>query len=63
MLSAKFIASIFAALVALQSVAASPIVDARDEYPEVIPGEGLPSLESLSVISAQLYEIGLPENM
>jgi hypothetical protein len=31
-----------------------------DDRPEVIPGPGLPSLESLNLTSADLYELPLP---
>ena len=59
--SAKFISSLLLSLVSLQAVSASPIIEAREDYPEVIPGEGLPSLESLGLTTAQLYEMPRPE--
>ncbi len=50
-----FISSLLG-LASLQGVMAAPKV-----YPEVIPGPGLPSLASLNLTSAQLYEMGMPE--
>jgi hypothetical protein len=38
------------------AVSASPVVEQSQAYPEVIPGEGLPSLTSLGLTSAELYE-------
>ena len=40
--------------------AASAIPTAEKAYPEVIPGEGLPSLAELGLTSAQLYNTELP---
>jgi hypothetical protein len=37
-------------------VKTAPIV----QYPEVVPGPGLPSLTSFNLTSAQLYEMPLP---
>jgi hypothetical protein len=42
------------------AVSASPLVKS---FPEVIPGEGLPSLASLGLTSAQLYEAPVPQGM
>ena len=41
----------------ISNVAALPAADveARTDYPTVIPGPGLPSLESLGLTSADLY--------
>ncbi|KAL2136126.1 hypothetical protein VTI74DRAFT_5349 [Chaetomium olivicolor] len=52
-----FISSLLG-LASLQGVMAAPKV-----YPEVIPGPGLPSLAELNVTSAQLYEMGMPEEL
>ncbi|KAL2138573.1 hypothetical protein VTI28DRAFT_6594 [Corynascus sepedonium] len=56
---AKFIlvSSLFG-LISLQGVLATPKV-----YPEVIPGPGLPSLAELNTTTAELYEMGLPEEL
>ncbi|CAO2654827.1 Nn.00g115600.m01.CDS01 [Neocucurbitaria sp. VM-36] len=59
--STKFISSLLLSLASLQAVSASPILEVREDYPEVIPGEGLPSLESLGLTTAQLYEMPRPE--
>ncbi|KAF1935655.1 hypothetical protein EJ02DRAFT_415413 [Clathrospora elynae] len=62
MLSASFISTLLLAIASFQAVSASPTVQARKEaYPEVVPGLGLPSLESLGLTSAQLYEMPRPE--
>ncbi|KAF1846668.1 uncharacterized protein K460DRAFT_417705 [Cucurbitaria berberidis CBS 394.84] len=61
MLSAKFISSLLFSLASLQAVSATPIVEAREKYPDVIPGPGLPSLESLGLTTAKLYEMPRPE--
>jgi len=52
----KFLVPFFLGLVSLNSAMAAPKV-----YPEVIPGPGLPSLASLNLTSAQLYEMESPE--
>ncbi|KAH8704358.1 hypothetical protein GQ44DRAFT_764154 [Phaeosphaeriaceae sp. PMI808] len=44
----------------LGAVSANPL-GARDAVPEVIPGPGLPSLESLGLTSAELHAMGLPD--
>ena len=50
-------------LVSLQIVSAVPTPDnVVQSYPELIPGPGLPSLESLNLTVAQLYEMGKPES-
>jgi hypothetical protein len=61
MLSTTFITSVLSSLILLQVTSASPL-QARDttQYPEVIPGPGLPSLEALGLTTAQLYETPLP---
>jgi len=38
------------------TMANAVVVEGRAEYPEVIPGPGLPSLASLNLTSAELYE-------
>ncbi|KAL2168769.1 hypothetical protein VTG60DRAFT_6878 [Thermothelomyces hinnuleus] len=55
---AKLFISTILGLASLQGAMAAPKV-----YPEVIPGPGLPSLAQLNVTSAQLYEMGLPEEL
>jgi hypothetical protein len=45
------------------SVSANPLVERREVFPEVIPGEGLPSLASLGLTSAELYETPVPPSM
>jgi hypothetical protein len=52
----KVFISALLGLASIQGAIAAPKV-----YPEVIPGPGLPSLASLNVTSAQLYEMGIPE--
>jgi hypothetical protein len=50
-------------LFALTQVAyTSPVINTVPavQYPEVIPGPGLPSLASLNLTSAQLYEMPFP---
>jgi hypothetical protein len=54
-----FSASVILSLALATAVTAAP--KARD-YPEVIPGPGLPSLASLNLTSAQLYEMRTPES-
>ncbi|KAF2132495.1 hypothetical protein P153DRAFT_308806 [Dothidotthia symphoricarpi CBS 119687] len=56
----KFTSAFIVALASLQTATAGPI-EAREEYPEVVPGPGLPSLESLGLTTAQLYEMPVPE--
>ncbi|KAM3511614.1 hypothetical protein MY11210_004768 [Beauveria gryllotalpidicola] len=49
----------FALLVlGLSLVSAAP---AGEQYPEVIPGPGLPSLEELGLTSAELYQLPVPK--
>lgn len=49
------------AIVIVQAVVAIPTSQVSDvlprDYPEVIPGPGLPSLASLNLTSAELYEM------
>lgn len=60
--SAKFISSLILSLASLQAVSTSPVNEVRETtYPDVIPGPGLPSLQSLGLTSAQLYEMPKPE--
>lgn len=54
----KYFAAILLAVASLQAASAGPLVG-RDEVFEVIPGEGLPSLESLNLTSAELYAMPL----
>ncbi|KAF2023234.1 hypothetical protein EK21DRAFT_95076 [Setomelanomma holmii] len=56
---AKYFTALFVALASLQAASANPL-GARAEVAEVIPGDGLPSLESLGLTSADLYAMGLP---
>ncbi|KAF3040206.1 hypothetical protein E8E11_003157 [Didymella keratinophila] len=53
------------ALLSLAAVAsaAPTVADPRSGLPEVIPGPGLPSLESLGLNSTYLYSLGKPENL
>ncbi|KAF2827349.1 hypothetical protein CC86DRAFT_405483 [Ophiobolus disseminans] len=46
-------------LACYHAASATPIVAERSmvDYPEVVPGPGLPSLASLNITSAELYEI------
>lgn len=46
------------ALTTLKTAAALPT--SEQVYPEVIPGPGLPSLASLNLTSAELYQKKLP---
>jgi hypothetical protein len=55
---AKFFISSILGLASLQGVMAAP---APEVYPEVIPGDGLPSLAELGLTSAQLYEMEVPK--
>lgn len=50
-------------LLALASISRVAAVPSPSEYPEVIPGPGLPSLASLGLTSKDLYEgTRLPSN-
>lgn len=61
MLFAKSLSPFTLIMVALQTASAAPAPqDAAVNVPEVIPGPGLPSLESLGLTSEQLYAMGLP---
>lgn len=51
-----------ALLLSLATVASAAPADVRSELPEVIPGPGLPSLESLGLNSTYLYSLGKPDN-
>ncbi|KAF3046335.1 hypothetical protein E8E12_002447 [Didymella heteroderae] len=55
----------YALLLSLATVAsaAPTVADGRSALPEVIPGPGLPSLESLGLNSTYLYSLGKPENL
>ena len=33
-----------------------------EKYPEIVPGEGLPSLASLNITSEELYTLDIPEH-
>lgn len=59
MLSANYISSLVFGLAALHTTSAIP---APEAVPEVIPGAGLPSLESLGLTSADLYAMPKPES-
>lgn len=54
----SFSAVVLCAIILLAGVSAVP---APDEYPEVIPGPGMPSLESLGLTSKDLYNAIQPE--
>ncbi|KAH7130578.1 hypothetical protein B0J11DRAFT_429139 [Dendryphion nanum] len=56
-----FFTSFLLALASFQIGSALPLNDHEVEFPEVIPGEGLPSLESLNLTSAQLYQLPKPQ--
>jgi hypothetical protein len=58
----NYAAVLFLTFNILRAVSATPLM-ARDDVPEVIPGPGLPSLESLGVTSAELHAMGLPDSM
>ena len=55
-------ASAFLLALATTASAAPTVADVRSELPEIIPGPGLPSLESLGLNSTYLYSLGKPEN-
>jgi len=46
-----------------QAATANPGIGKRPtvDYPEVIPGPGLPSLASLNLTSTELYDMPLPD--
>ncbi|KAL2192583.1 hypothetical protein P885DRAFT_82042 [Corynascus similis CBS 632.67] len=54
----NFFVSTLLNLALFQGAMAAPKV-----YPVVIPGPGLPSLAELNLTSAQLYEMGVPEEL
>lgn len=54
------LATVVFSLASLNYVSANPISGRDAQYPEVVPGEGLPSLESLGLTTAMLYETPLP---
>jgi hypothetical protein len=56
---AKYFTTLLLTIASLQAATASPL-NARAEVAEVIPGEGLPSLQSLGLTSEKLYAMGLP---
>jgi hypothetical protein len=56
----KLISTLLFVVASLHAVAATPLA-IRDDVPEVIPGPGLPSLESLGLTSADLYAMGMPQ--
>jgi hypothetical protein len=58
----KYASALFLAVAALQAVSAGPLNARVAEVQEVIPGPGLPSLESLGLTSAELYSLPLPES-
>lgn len=60
MSSTKFILSILFSAVSFQAGTSSPVAG-QAQYPEVIPGPGLPSLASLGLTSKDLYEMPLPK--
>jgi len=47
-------------LAAFRITSANPLPGTTQQVPEVIPGDGLPSLESLGLTSAKLYAMGNP---
>lgn len=60
MVSSKHLSALVLGLASL--AAAAPALEARNSVPEVIPGPGLPSLESLGLTSEMLYAMGVPES-
>ncbi|KAF1841381.1 uncharacterized protein K460DRAFT_397621 [Cucurbitaria berberidis CBS 394.84] len=60
MVSTKQIPALVMGLVSLAS-AAPAAVEVRAEVPEVIPGPGMPSLQSLGLTSEYLYSLGKPD--
>jgi hypothetical protein len=53
----SFVPALCIVLGLISNVAALPAADVetRTDYPTVVPGPGLPSLESLGLTSAELY--------
>ncbi|KAF2855638.1 hypothetical protein T440DRAFT_513742 [Plenodomus tracheiphilus IPT5] len=62
MYSLTILSSLILSYGSWQTVTAAPNGEARTSYPRVVPGPGLPSLESLGLTTAQLYEMPLPKN-
>jgi hypothetical protein len=56
---AKLVSILLFAITSLQAASATP-VDTRADVPEVVPGTGMPSLESLGLTSKDLYAMGKP---
>ena len=56
----RYLPAILLAIASLQATIANPL-NVREDVPEVIPGEGLPSLAELNVTSAELYAEPLPK--
>jgi hypothetical protein len=59
MASANLLSSFFLLLAVSQAGHATPLAEERSmvDYPEVIPGPGFPSLASLNITSAELYQM------
>ncbi|KAH3939643.1 hypothetical protein HBI56_193160 [Parastagonospora nodorum] len=55
-----YFSSIATSMLLATAVSASPLLEQRKAHPEVIPGPGLPSLASLGLTTAQLYETPVP---
>jgi hypothetical protein len=58
-----YFSAIASTLLLATAVSASPLVEQRKAHPEIIPGPGLPSLASLGLTTAQLYETPVPGGM
>ncbi|KAH7388759.1 hypothetical protein BKA66DRAFT_440428 [Pyrenochaeta sp. MPI-SDFR-AT-0127] len=66
MLSSKQICALIVGLGSLHVASAAPALESRsvpEPFPEVIPGEGFPSLESLNLTSEYLYSLPKPESV
>jgi hypothetical protein len=60
--STNSLAALMVGLASLQTAVAAPKPETR-AVPEVKPGEGLPSLESLGLTSEHLYSLPKPEGV
>jgi hypothetical protein len=58
-----YFSAIASTLLLATAVSASPLVEQRKAHPEIIPGPGLPSVASLGLTMAQLYETPVPAGM
>jgi hypothetical protein len=46
----------------LSTIFCSAVLSQEDAYPEVVPGPGLPSIASVNLTTADLYNMPLPSN-